>query len=53
MSIPHKTPWLGRIKNGTGQDSQTWYGDKRPAPLGDVWTKITLTKHLRKTGLIK
>lgn len=48
-----KTPWLHSIKNGTGQDSPTWRGDHRPAPMGDVWTKIALIKYLRQAGLIK
>ncbi len=48
-----KTPWLNRIKNGTGQDSQTWRGDTRKPPTGDFVTKRQLLDHLRKTGLIK
>lgn len=48
-----KTPWLQGTKNGTGSDSSTWRGDRRPRPLGDTWTKTTLLAHLRKTGLIK
>jgi len=53
MSTPHKTPWLGRLKNGTGQDSQTWRGDTRKPPTGNFVIKRVLIDHLRKTGLIK
>jgi len=53
MSTPYKTPWLNRRKNGTGLDSQTWRGGRRPAPKSDFYTKRALIDHLRKTGLIK
>lgn len=48
-----KTPWLNRLKNGTGADAPTWKGDKRPAPTGDFYIKRQLLEHARKAGLIK